>query len=72
MRVLQDQFEIAAGYIRHKPTGAEFRFYAHEPIFETVSWATPESESRVKGYLKHEVWKAAQEILRNITLRKAS
>jgi len=71
MRVLQDQFEIAAGSIRHKPTGAEFRFYAQEPIFETVSWATPESEPRVKGYLKHDVWKAAQEILWGITMRKA-
>ncbi len=63
MRVLQSQFEIGGGFIRHLPTGATFRFYAHEPIFDTVSWATPESEPRVKGYLKQDVWREAQDIL---------
>lgn len=71
MRVLQSEFETGSGFIRHKPTGALFRFYAHEPIFETVSWATPESEPRVKGYLKYEVWQVAQEILRRIAMPKA-
>ncbi len=72
MRVQQSQFEIGEGYIRHKPTGALFRFYAHEPIFETVNWATPECEPRVKGFLKYEVWQEAQQILQHVALRKAS
>lgn len=72
MRVLHTQFEIGNGYIRHKPTGALFRFYAHEPIFETVCWTTPESEPRVKGFLKYEVWQVAQEILLRVAVPKAS
>lgn len=72
MRVAQSQFEIGAGFIRHKPTGATFRFYAHDPVFETVSWTTPESEPSVNGFLKHEVWREAQQILQRVALRRAS
>lgn len=69
MRVSQSQFEIGGGYIRHRPTGAMFRFYAHEPIFETVYWTTPECEPQVKGFLKQDVWRAAQKILQDHACR---
>lgn len=72
MRVLQSQFEIGSGYIRHRPTGAVFRFRGHDPIFETVSWGAPEAEARVKGFLKRDVWAEAQKILQRITLREAA
>lgn len=64
MQVAQSQFEVSNCFIRHRPTGAMFRFFAHEPIFDTVVWSTPESEPRVNGFLKQEVWQMAQQILR--------
>jgi len=71
MRVSQSQFEIETGFIRHKPTGALFRYYAHEPIFETVTWSTPESEPSVRGFLKQEIWQTAQQLLLGLSLRRA-